>query len=447
MSGAALSPAAPVTDPGGTTAGAEPFTRLHALILGVCGLGFAFDLGEVAMGSALIAIAGAPPMAAPPGAVAWLGASIYVGAVVGAPLLGWLSDGRGRRTALVATLLLLFVTSIGAAAARDVGELIAWRIASGLALGAYPPVMMSYLAEVMPTPRRGTLLMLAAAIGAIGAPLFLFLLRALTPLMPLGIDGWRWTIALAGLGAGTVALMVLRLPESPRFLAKAGRAADAAAVTARFAGSRVLLALRAPAPRRRAAAVPASAGGGRTLLFAILLFLLVPWATIAFPLLTGAVLVQMGFAVNQALLFIAVASLGPVIGSVLAALGIERVERRTAAFAAAAGLLVSGTAFVLGESELALAGWILAYNVFGAIYNAVLFIYVAELFPTEVRTKATAVAWAANRIGSIIAPLVCLRLLAAEGPTVLFAVVAGTLALSLALLARGPRGAAGRPVA
>lgn len=75
-------------------------------------------------------------------------------------------------------------------------------------------------------------------------------------------------------------------------------------------------------------------------------------------------------------------------------------------------------------------------------------IYASELFPTALRARSTATAWAANRLGSAIAPLVLLPLLGTYGVMLVLISIGATLAGNLALvLIFGPRGLAGRPLA
>lgn len=65
-----------------------PFTRLHALAVALCALGFGFDLLEMMLGSALAAVFSSPPHAAAPAQLSLLLSSVFIGAAVGAPLAG-----------------------------------------------------------------------------------------------------------------------------------------------------------------------------------------------------------------------------------------------------------------------------------------------------------------------------------------------------------------------
>jgi putative MFS transporter len=116
---------------------ALPVSRLHVATVVGCALGLSFDLGEIAFGGALSAIFSAPPHSLSAGELSWLLSSVYIGAIVGAPLFGWLADRFGRKSMLTIALLLLAVTSMAAAASPDFVWLAVFRGLSGLALGAY----------------------------------------------------------------------------------------------------------------------------------------------------------------------------------------------------------------------------------------------------------------------------------------------------------------------
>ena len=200
-----------------------PLTRLHWAIVILCALGLTFDVIEAALGYALSAAFSSPPHQVAPYQLSLLLGSIFAGGAIGAPLLGWLADRRGRRLALSASLLVLTLTSLLAAASPDVAWLTFFRVLSGMALGAYPPLMVAYLTDVLPAARRGMLIMLVGAIGFLGAPAVVFLIRWLNALQPFGLEGWRGALIIGAAGAAATGAAFRLLPESPRWLLAAGR--------------------------------------------------------------------------------------------------------------------------------------------------------------------------------------------------------------------------------
>jgi putative MFS transporter len=200
------------TAPDGRTAIAErldrlPITALHVAVLALCTLGLAADIGEVALSNTFSALFLTAPYNASRSAVALLLAAVFVGGAVGAPAFGWWADCRGRRAALQTALAVLVISSLAAAASPNIVWMTAFRFISGLALGAYPPLTAAYLADLLPPRRRGVLMMFVAAVAFLGAPAMILLIRWLTPLAPLAVEGWRWAlIGAAVLSAATAGL-------------------------------------------------------------------------------------------------------------------------------------------------------------------------------------------------------------------------------------------------
>jgi MFS transporter, putative metabolite:H+ symporter len=431
---------------------ALPVTPLHWLIVVVCALGLMFDVIEAALSNALSAVFSAPPYQVPQLQLRLLLASVFAGGAIGAPLLGLMADRHGRRLALGAALLVLAVTSLLAAASTDIFWLTIFRTLSGLALGAYPVLMVAYLSDVLPPARRGRMILLCGAIGFLGAPAVVFLMRALTPLAPLGYEGWRWVLVIGAVGSVAVGVAFRWLPESPRWLLTAGRNGQAEAVFRRFARSAGIA-----APQLHIGARPVenrasfwSAAGRRHRARAALLtamYFLSPWATVGFPLLSGAVLIEKGFRVAESLFYLGVTMFGPTLGVLAGAFVIDRIERRTALVLTAGAMALLGLAFAASNDPTTLMMLGLAFLLIGAIYVAVITVYDAELFPTEMRASVSSTTWAANRIASALAPIVLLWLLKDHGALVMFGMIAAALGVSIVLVvAFGPPGLARRPV-
>lgn len=422
-------------------------TRLHAVAMLTCGFGMTVDTLEMAFGGVLGTVFSAQRPPVPPGELGLLLAAVFVGAVLGAPLLGWWADRQGRRVALVALMVWIALASLGAALADGVGQLTLCRFLAGLALGGYPPIVIAYLTDLLPPQRRGTLIFLSLTPSLLGPPAAIFMVRWLAPLQPLGLEGWRWGFLVGAVCALMSALSFLALPESPRWLLARGREAKAEAVLQAFERSPAVLAasretpappMASHAPTRADVVLPISPH--RRWLAVVGLFSLSPWATIAFPLLTGAVLAERGFRLDAALLIFGLSSMGPLVGTLLASTVMDRIERRLAMAACIAAMLACGVAFNFSTGTAALIVAMGLFNLAVSLYVPLLTVYSAELFPTPQRASATSVAWAINRLGGALGPLLLVPTLRGAGPAVMFAVVAASLVGTLAVLAASPRG-------
>jgi MFS transporter, putative metabolite:H+ symporter len=432
---------------------ALPLTRLHVLAAAVCAVGFGIDLAEISLGHALSAVFSAPPYRLAPLPLAWVLSGVYVGAVIGAPLVGWASQHRGLGRALQWLLLWLAATSCLVATGSSATGLGTFRALSGIALGAYPPLMIAYLTEIAPPRLRGRLIFFTCAAAYLVPPMAVLTIRWLTPLAPLGIEGWRWPFLAGGVCALLAGIGFQLIPESPRWLLTNRRMEPATAACRKFQRSP---ALQRAARERRNTADPGRIERklllptrklARPLPFVASMYALHPWATSAFPLLTGPVLLERGFKLTDTLLYVGMGALGPAVGTLLGGLWVDRLDRRVTLLGCALLMLVSIATFFVAHSPIGLLLAVVMFGVGVALYTPAMTVYGAELFPTRSRTQSTAAAWACNRIGSALVPILLLPLLSTEGPLALCAIVCAALIASALLVGvAGPSGATGAAV-
>jgi putative MFS transporter len=438
-----------------------PVSRLHLAILVICACGFVFDLLEITLGSGLSAIFSVAPHKVDPTQLAWLIAAVYIGAIVGAPILGWLGDRLGRKTVLTGALFWIAASSLALTVREGIVWLTCFRLIAGLALGAYPPLMFAYLTDLLPPDHRGRLILILCAASALGPPFGFLLLRYLTPLQPFGFEAWRWLFVFGGIGAACSGMLFQRLPESPRWLMAKARIGPAEAALARFERSRIFWKsaigsqTRIPlADRQELATAPGpdstnlfKATHRSHLILAASLFFLSPWATTAFPLLSGPVFLEKGVNLSATLLYLGISTLGQLAGMLLGAQFADRIQRRDAIVLCAAVMAVAALMFADSREPLWLIVTNLTFSVAAGIFLPALTLYVAELFPTGIRSSALSATWAINRVGSVLALLILVPMLRGSSVATIFAIMAVTLATGIGLIiCFGPRGKAGRSV-
>jgi MFS transporter, putative metabolite:H+ symporter len=423
-----------------------PTNRLHLFVLIVLGTGLLFDTLEASMSNVLATV-----FAKRPGVGAdelrILLTSVFIGGAIGAPLAGRVADRIGRRSTLLGALIGYGIASIFAGLARDVTELSMARLIGGFFLAAYPPLLWTYLTDVLPPHSRGRLMMIAGAMGSLGAFFASIASRQLDGWLML--EGWQSTLILGGVGGLVVALACSRLPESPRWLERRGRTEAARNQLARFERS-VAVGSPPPPPAHvgRESQAPGVASDhqnfrGRLALVIVLQFLQ-PLAIIGFAALSGIVLGQKGHDVHASLLFLAISALGSPIGAILASTVVDRFARHQVFIACALAMAVLGLSFAVVNSPAALMAIGAAYMIVIVIYSITLNIYAPEMFVTERRGFASGIGHAANRIGAAAVPILLLPLLMTSGAMALFLLIAATLLLSAALVFLvGPRNLAG----
>ena len=429
-------------------------TRLHVFAGLVCAFALGADLMDMSIGSALTAVFSATPHPMDPKRLGWLISSVYVGAVLGGPALGWVADRRGFKRVTVAALSWVGLTSMLAASSDNTIWLSVVRLLSGLALGAIPPLIIAYLTAIAPSRVRGLYIFWICAISFLAAPAPIFMIRWLTPLQPLGIDAWRWPFAVAGLLSFGASAAFVRLPESPRWLLNQHRFAQAASVCEKLErsppvwgrrtescekgpdGARELTVTSQPLPSR----LRLMGGFKARFAFLVALYFLHPWATLGFSLLTGPILLARGYDLKDTLLFVGMATFGPSLSTWIAGLLIDRLQRSTAL--ALSGVLMLAAAIVF--FTLPTAGWItiavVAFGIGSGFYVPLMSTYGAEIFITGAQASATASAWAINRIGAVAVPIVLLPLLQERGAGSVALCIYLALGLSILLVSvLGPR--------
>ncbi|WP_188037730.1 MFS transporter, partial [Actinotalea sp. JY-7885] len=210
-----------------------PFSRRHGRLVVGSGLGWALDAMDVGLISFVIA-ALRVQWELSPGQMSWIASVGFVGMALGASLGGLLADRVGRRQVFALTLLVYGLATGASALAWSVGSLMALRFVVGLGLGAELPVASTLVSEFAPARIRGRLVVLLEAFWAVG-----WILAAVIGYLVVqsGDDGWRWGLAIGAVPA-LYAIVVRRgLPESVRFLERAGRGAEAERVVREFEAS------------------------------------------------------------------------------------------------------------------------------------------------------------------------------------------------------------------
>jgi len=142
-----------------------------------------------------------------------------VGIMVGALISGPIGDRVGRKPVLLVSLLLLTASSFACVAATTIPMLAALRVITGLGIGTLMPATVSITGDYLPDRYRATIIMIVFT----GAPLGGFLGGQLVAqLLPL--YGWTSIFYTGGiLPLVLIPVVLLWLPESPRFLLKQGR--------------------------------------------------------------------------------------------------------------------------------------------------------------------------------------------------------------------------------
>jgi MFS transporter, SP family, arabinose:H+ symporter len=163
----------------------------------------------------------------------WAFSCLLFGATVGAGVAGRLADIYGRRRILLGVAILFAVTTAATGLAPTFTAFVVARFAGGLAVGTASLLSPMYVAEVSPAKLRGrlsTLYQLSIVTGILVSFCVNYLLRDAGP------ENWRYMFMTGVIPSILFLVLLLRAPETPRFLLKTGRSAEALAILERIGG-------------------------------------------------------------------------------------------------------------------------------------------------------------------------------------------------------------------
>lgn len=358
-------------------------------------------------------------------------ASMLLGCAFGAFFAGRLADRWGRRTVLIISAALFLSSAIGAGMANTSLMFIVARVLGGFAVGAASVMSPAYIAEVASARYRGrlaTVQQIAIISGLFCAFLSNYLLAkaagASTEALWLGHAAWRWMFWMQVVPSTLFLLLLLFIPESPRYLMVKGRKQDALKVLNKLYGERQadtkLAEIDASLSQdhrspRLSDLISKTTGKLRPIVWVgIGLATFQQLVGINVVFYYGAVLWQaVGFSENDALLINVLSGALSIGACLVTVLLIDRIGRKPLLWIGSAGMAVSlalvTLAFASGSLDasgklslsdsmgtLALVAANLYVIFFNGSWGPVMWVMLGEMFPNQIRGSALAVAGAAQ---------------------------------------------------
>ncbi len=361
-------------------------------------------------------------------------AALY-GTIIGAMFGGVPGDLYGRRTSLRITGILYLLSALGCAFAFNWSAFVLARFIGGLGIGASSVLGPMYIAEIAPAKQRGKLVG-AFQFNIVFGILLAYFSNYVVGTMGFGDAEWRWKLGIPAIPAALFLILLLTIPESPRWLAKRGRMKEAEDVL-RSTGdpdyqkdlAEIADSLDA---RHGAANEPLFRHKYRFPIFlavsigmfnqfsginAVLYYLNDIFAKAGFTKVSGDLQAVAVGATN--LLF-----------TMLAMSVIDRVGRKTLLLIGSIGtaLSLAGVAaiFFAGSHQDLLVWCLIGFIAFFAFsQGAVIWVYLSEVFPTRVRAKGQSLGsfthWIMNALIAGTFPILAEH--SSGGPFVFFAVM------------------------
>jgi putative MFS transporter len=405
-----------------------PIGAFHYRIMILIGIGMFFDGFDIYLAGTVLGVTLKSGFSTLNQNATFISAT-FVGMMLGSFGTGFLGDRYGRRFTYQFNLLLFGLASLAAAFAPNMMILIGCRFIMGVGLGAENVVGYATMTEFVPAKTRGKWLGLTTVCVVTGLPVALLLASLIVPAF-----GWRAMFILGGIGALVVWYLRKNLPESPRWLEAVGRKDEAEALLQSIERE---ASQGRPLPAPSAAPTVAVSGELATLFAPPLLMRMIVGSVCLITintLLYGFVtwlpvfFIKQGLSVATSFGYSLLMALGAPIGSAIGALTADRWGRKPTIIGSSAIAVVLGCIYPMISDPIALpvVGFALTIPIY--VLVALLFgIYIPELFPTEVRLRASGIVNTLGRGATIVTPFLVVVLFEARG-------VAGVMALMIALL-------------
>ncbi|WP_349551414.1 sugar porter family MFS transporter [Leuconostoc pseudomesenteroides] len=350
----------------------------------------------------------------------WVVSAVLVGAILGAAVIGPMSDRFGRKKLLLLSSIIFLVGAVWSGLAPDFAHLVASRIVLGLAVGGASSLIPTYLSEMAPADKRGgvaSLFQMMIMTGILVAYISNYLLQDLT-------FGWRIMLALAALPALALFFGGLVLPESPRYLVRRGDNEAAREVLAMFSKDEKMVEAELGDIELQAAAKT----GGLSDLFGPLSrpVLIMAMGLAIFQQTMGCntvlyyaptIFTDIGFGVSAALMAHIGIGIFNVIVTWVAVMIMDKIDRKKMLIYGAWGMGISLILMSVGMqlsgtgkfgSYLAAIALTIYIAFFSATWGPVMWVMIGESFPLNIRglgnSFGAVVNWTANTIVSLTFP-------------------------------------------
>ena len=417
--------------------------KVQGKIFLIGGLGFMFDAWDVTLNAYLIPLL-IDDWSLSSGQAAWVATSNLIGMAVGAFAWGSVADIIGRKRAFTLTLLVFSLFTVLGAFSPDIVWFCVFRFLAGFGLGGCIPVDYALVGEFTPRRQRGRVLTAMDAWWPIGA----FLCGVVTTAIVAQTGSWRLTMLVMVLPALLVFWVRRGVPESPLYLVQRGRREEARAVidslVERTGATRRQWRLPVPeeTPRLSLGSISGQLTGlwrynWRITLTAWSLFLTI--LLVYYGALTWMPRILIASGYGQSVAFITTTFMTGVgfLGVIAAALLVERVGRKWLLAITGPGSAVLLVVFALTLDLPAVAtAWLLGFGFVVQVAIPVLYTYVSELYPTELRGSGFGWASTISRVGAGLVPLIFGTLLwPLLGLPLTFALTGGLVVLAVVFMA------------
>jgi SP family arabinose:H+ symporter-like MFS transporter len=356
-----------------------------------------------------------------------------LGCIGGVAFSGYLSDKIGRRKVLFISAVLFLISAVGFSFSEVYPMLIFFRILAGIAVGVASNVSPLYISEVAPSQSRGRLVVfyqLAITVGILAAYISNLFLQGYATANAGSGEGlfhwffvenvWRGMFIVGVIPAAGFCLLLLIVPESPRWLAQYGRNEEALAILIKINGEQTarveLDSIKEMASQK--------SGGYKELLrlplrklltLAVVLTALSQFSGINGVIFYGpTILKSAGIVTSDALFYQVILGSANVLFTFIAISKVDTWGRRplyiVGSLCAALALALTGVCFLMN-----ITGWFMLFSIilfllfFAFSLGPLKFVISTEIFPTHIRGTTLSMCimtmWVSDWVVNLLFPM------------------------------------------
>ena len=336
---------------------------------------------------------------------AWFHGVFIMSMALWGTVLGSLAGGSptkriGRKNTLIWVGVLYLVSALGSGLATDPYMFSFFRFLGGVGVGASTVAAPTYISEISTAKSRGRLVALYQfniVFGILIAFISNYLLDGVG-----GSNDWRWMLGVEALPAALYCLLILGVPNSPRWLmVERGDASSALQTLELLHGDEAsakaeLDTIKAHQSKEEASANVFSGKYNKSLLLAFLLAFFNQLSGINFILYYAPVILEnAGFASSDSLLSSIAIGGTNLIFTFVGLYLIDRMGRKSLMYIGSVGYMISLAMVAYGFKTDASAGFnlffILTFIASHAVgQGAVIWVFISEIFPNSVRAAGQA---------------------------------------------------------
>jgi SP family xylose:H+ symportor-like MFS transporter len=363
----------------------------------------------------------------------FLVSSALIGCIIGGLMGGWVSTRIGRKRGLVIAAVLFLLSALGAAAPEFpfapighggpgyMGFFVFYRILGGIGVGLASMLSPMYIAEIAPPKVRGNLVAWNQFAIIFGMLVIYFVNFGISKTGSgdawLNTIGWRYMFLSGVIPAGLFLILLLIVPETPRFLMLKGDEKGARAVLAKLVtpeeGEKELSEIRASLSEHHTGNL--FSFGALLIFIGIALSVFQQFVGINVVLYYATDIFKgMGMSTNASLMQTIIVGAVNLTFTTVAIFTVDHFGRKPlqiiGALIMAVSMIALGSTFWLGgKGMIALVAMLVYTAGFAVSWGPVTWVLLSEIFPNQIRGKAMAVAvalqWIANYLVSWTFPI------------------------------------------